>query len=421
MEHLLLVSAFVVLFYALISAIIPKTLLSAPLCFVAAGVVLSELLTLSVELDLAKLIEKVAELTLVILLFTDASRIDIRVLTRELGYPVRLLSIGMPLTIALGMLAAWWIFPEFTVWEAALLAAILAPTDAALGQAVVSSPRVPQRIRQALNVESGLNDGIAVPFVLLFASLAAVTAESDSVTHWLLFWAKQVTLGPAVGVAVGVVGGKLLDFAAAKGWVMDSFMQLSGIALAILAWSVATAVDGNAFIAAFTAGLAIASMTKAVKPVIQNFADTEGQLLSLVTFLLFGAVLVVPAFQTAGWSDWLYAILSLTVIRMIPVALSLIGTKVHRSTVLFLGWFGPRGLASVIFALLVTSKHTFPHGDELFTVAILTATLSVLVHGMTALPGVAWYSRIILAEEHQDRSEHRPVTEHPLRHRARHR
>ncbi|GAA4453510.1 cation:proton antiporter [Novipirellula rosea] len=418
MEHLLLVSAFVVLCYALVSAIIPKTLLTAPLCFVAAGVMLSEILTLSVELDLAKLIEKVAELTLVILLFTDASRIDVRVLTRELGYPVRLLSIGMPLTIGLGMLAAWWIFPEFTVWEAALLAAILAPTDAALGQAVVSSSRVPQRIRQALNVESGLNDGIAVPFVLLFASLAAVTSDSESVTHWLLFWAKQVTLGPVVGVAVGAIGGKLLDFATAKGWVMDSFMQLSGIALAILAWSIATTVDGNAFIAAFSAGLAIASMTQSVKPVIQNFAETEGQLLSLVTFLLFGAVLVVPAFRAAGWSDWLYAILSLTVIRMIPVTVSLIGTKLHRSTMLFMGWFGPRGLASVIFALLVTSEHTFPHGDSLFNVVILTATLSVLVHGMTALPGVAAYSRIIRAEEHQDRSEHDPVTEHPLRHRV---
>ncbi|GAA5505769.1 sodium:proton antiporter [Novipirellula caenicola] len=418
MEPLLLVSAFVVLAYAMISAVIPKTLLTAPLCFVAAGVLLSEILTSSVELDLAKLIEKVAELTLVILLFTDASRIDARVLTRELGYPVRLLGIGMPLTIALGTLAAWWIFPELTVWEGALLAAILAPTDAALGQAVVSSSRVPQRIRQALNVESGLNDGIAVPIVLLFASLAANTPASDSVTHWVFFWAKQVTLGPVVGVAVGAIGGKLLDFAAAKGWVMDTFMQLSGIALAILAWSIATVVDGNAFIAAFTAGLAIASMTQSVKPVIQDFADTEGQLLSLVTFMLFGAVLVVPAFQSAGWSDWLYAILSLTAIRMIPVAISLIGTKVHPSTVLFMGWFGPRGLASVIFALLVTSKNSFPHGESLFNVAILTATCSVVVHGMTSLPGAALYSRIIQAEAHQERFEHHEVTEHPLRHRV---
>lgn len=413
MEHLLLILAVLIVAYAVVSALVPRTFLTAPIVFVGAGVLLSGVLSSTLEADASELVEHVAELTLVVLLFTDASRINARVLMRELGFPVRLLGIGLPLTILLGAIVAKLMFPSWPIWEAALLSAILAPTDAALGQAVVTSPKVPQRIRQALNVESGLNDGIAVPFVLLFASLAAM--HVDSAAHWTRFVVMQVTLGPIAGIAVGAIGGRLIESCSRRGWVSDSFQKLSGVALAVLAWAGATAIGGNGFIAAFTAGLAIGCSTETVRSKIQEFGETEGELLSLMAFLLFGAVLVVPAFRLATPMDWGYAVLSLTLVRIVPVALSLVGTNVQWATAGFFGWFGPRGLASLIFALLVTRELELPHGEHIFTIAMLTATLSVILHGVTALPGATWYGRVMASESCQSGCEHESVTDHPLR------
>ena len=418
MEHLLLILAFAILGYAIVSALVPRTILTAPIILVATGVVLSRSTGIGIEHEGAEILEVIAELTLVILLFTDASRIDLRSLVKEVGMPVRMLGIGLPLTIGLGVIVGKMLLPEFSWWEAALLSAILAPTDAALGQAVVSSEQVPARIRQALNVESGLNDGIAVPFVMFFAALAATESEAASAAYWFGFVARQVTLGPLVGVAVGVIGGRVIEAAAHRGWVDESFRKLSGLALAVLAWAGAAAVGGNGFIAAFVCGLAIGASTMVVKPAIQEFGETEGQLLSLVSFLLFGGLFVLPAIRSAGAADWLYAILSLTVVRMVPVAISLIGMKTHSSTLLFLGWFGPRGLASLIFALIVSSDHVFPHGDQLFTITMLTATLSILAHGVTAVPGSNFYARIVNSQSCQAGCEHEEVDEHPLRHKV---
>jgi NhaP-type Na+/H+ or K+/H+ antiporter len=416
-EQILLVLAIVILAYSLFSALVPRTILTAPMLFVAAGVVLGDLAAVSIETDAGVLLEVIAELTLVLLLFTDASRIDVRSLRRELGFPIRLLGIGLPMTILLGTLVGKWLFPAFSWWEAALLSSILAPTDAALGQAVVSSPLVPSRIRQALNVESGLNDGIAVPFVMLFASLAAIHPEAASGSHWLVFWLKQVMLGPLAGVVVGQIGGRLIEAAADRGWVTESFMKLSGIAFAILAWAGAGAIGGNGFIAAFVCGMTIGVSTMVVKSSIQEFGETEGQMLSLAAFLLFGATLVLPTLRDATAIDWGYAVLSLTLIRMLPVAIALAGSRVNTSTVAFLGWFGPRGLASLIFALLVVREHEFPHERQLLTIAMLTATLSIVLHGASAVPGAKWYARIINSSKCREGCEHEAVTEYALRHR----
>ena len=414
---ILLLIAIVTLCYAGFSALVPKTILTAPIVFVLVGILLSPPIRSAIDSDAGELLEVVAELTLVILLFTDASRINAQALLREVGIPLRLLGIGLPLTIGLGAIVGKLLLPEFSWWEVALLSAILAPTDAALGQAVVSSEQVPAKIRQALNVESGLNDGIAVPFVLLFAALAATHPETAPATHWLVFWAMQVMLGPLAGMVVGVFGGRVLEAAAKRGWVDESFRKLSGIGLAILAWSGATAIGGNGFIAAFVCGMSIGCSTMVVKPAIQEFGETEGQLLSLTSFLLFGAMFVLPSLQSAGLQDWAYAVLSLTAIRILPVVVSLIGGKLQFATTMFLSWFGPRGLASLIFALLVTREHMFPHGEQLFTIAMLTATLSIVAHGVTAVPGAAWYARIVNAHTCKGGCEHEPVMEHALRHR----
>ena len=417
MEHLLLIISIVILGYAVVSVLVPRTILTAPIIFVSIGILLSSFIDVDAEKE-GKVLELVAELTLVILLFTDASRIDTWSLLKEFGLPLRLLGIGLPLTIGLGVVVGRLLLPEFSWWEIALLAAILAPTDAALGQAVVSSKHVPLRIRQALNVESGLNDGIAVPFVMLFAALAATHPESAGTAHWLIFVAKQVTLGPLVGLTVGLIGGYIIEAATGRGWVDVSFRKLSGIALAVLAWAGATSVGGNGFIAAFVCGMAIGTFTKVVKPAIQEFGETEGQLLSLISFLLFGAFFVLPSIRSATAMHWIYAVFSLTIIRTIPVSLSLIGTKVQSATTLFLGWFGPRGLASLIFALLVTHEHTFQHGDQIFTIAMLTASLSVVAHGVTAVPASYWYAKHVNSHTCQPGCEHESTLEFPLRHRS---
>ncbi len=412
MTHLLLMLALLVLAYATVSNLIPKIALTAPLVFAAAGVLISTALTSSIHSDARELLKHVAELTLVVVLFTDASRINARVLLDELGFPVRLLGIGMPLTILLGAVIAKLLFPAWSVWEATLLSAMLTPTDAALGQAVVESERVPQRIRQALNVESGLNDGIAVPIVLLFASLADAQVKVDSATTWLHFLSLQLSLGPLVGIAAGGLGGRLLETTFGRGWTSERYLKLSGIAIPVLAWAGATAIGGNGFIAAFCAGLAVGCSTTSVRSRIQEFGEGEGTLLSMVAFLLFGATLVMPTLSAAQPHDWYYAALSLTVVRLLPVGIALIGMKNQPSTTIFLGWFGPRGLATLIFALLVSTEFDLPHGSRIFTIAVLTAIMSLILHGITSLPGANWYGSLMDKEDLKNECEHVIVTEH---------
>lgn len=412
-----LVVAFAILGFGLISRRLQKSLLTPPMAFVALGWLVSgqELGLLDLRPE-GELIHLLAEITLVMVLFTDASRIDLGLLRREHNLPARLLLLGMPLCIALGAVVAGFLFAgRFTFWEAALLAAILTPTDAALGQAVVSSPLVPVRVRQTINVESGLNDGIALPVVLVFLSLCASEVPGKGgASYWLRFGALQVTLGPLVGIAVGWAGGRLVDRAARVGWMNDAFQHLSALGLALLAYATAEQVGGNGFIAAFCAGLLLGNVTKGRCGKLYEFAEAEGQLLTLLVFLIFGAVMVPELAGHLGWRAVLYAVLSLTVIRMVPAALALVGAELRWETVLFLGWFGPRGIASILFGLLVVERSVLAARHEILTVVILTVLLSVAAHGLTAYPAAAWYAR---RTDRLDReaAEKREVSEMPLR------
>ena len=409
MEGLLLLIAGVTFGFALVSNRFEKSLITPPMVFSGIGVLvalfLPEMLS---KFDGRAVLEIVAELTLVVVLFTDASRIRLRLLFRQYRLPLRLLGVGLPLTVLLGALAAKIIVPDFSIWEAALLGAILAPTDAALGQAVVSSKKIPERIRQSLNVESGLNDGIVLPLVMLFAVLSSVNAESEQ--NWLVYWTLQVTLGPLVGIAVGLVGGYLLKTSRNAGWLNEDFQRLSGIALALLAWAGALHVGGNGFIAAFVAGMCISIYSDSIGQSMRDFGEAEGQLLSLATFLLFGAVLIVPAFKAITVGCLIYALLSLTVVRMLPVMLALRGLNIKKPTFWFLGWFGPRGLASLLFALLVVSEFEMPHGEVILNFAVATVLLSMTAHGLSAIPGAELYSRQLKSSE--DSFEHEPCEHH---------
>ena len=331
-------------------------------------------------------VRALAEATLALVLFSDASRIDLIALRREISLPARLLGIGLPLTIAFGALAAAVIFGELTFWEAVIVGVILAPTDAALGQAVVTEPRVPGRIRQALNVESGLNDGICVP--LLFAAVAAADIEShisEGRTGMTLLL-EEVGYGVLAGVAAALVIGAVVIHAGRRDLIQGSWRQVIPAAGAALAYGTASALGGSGFIAAFVAGIVFRGVIKRDPEDMNRLTEEVGGALNGVTFIIFGAILLGPALGELSWSLVLYAVLSLTVVRMVPVAIALLGSRVRLPTLGFLAWFGPRGLASIVFAVIVIEESQLPHEHLIVLAIYLTVGLSVFAHGLTAAP-----------------------------------
>ena len=378
--------------FSLVSARLRGTILTAPLIFAVFGFAISVYGFDSFNIDLGhSAIHLIAETTLILVLFSDAARIDIAQVREDHNLPQRMLLIGMPMLMLLGTLIASFMFPHFSFWEAALLAALLAPTDAALGQMVVSAKIVPVRIRQAINIESGLNDGIALPAVLLFAALAGMQANVSSTGQWVTFFILQILLGPMVGILIGLVGARLIDTSTRRRWIIEAFQGIAILALAILLYTIAEAMGGNGFIAAFVGGMVFGNNLQHDCDFLFEFMETEGQLLMLITFFVFGAVLLPEAMTHISISYVCYALLSLTVIRVIPIMLSLIGARIHFATQLFLGWFGPRGLASILFVLLILEETHIPHRHELLTISILTVAFSIILHGISAAPYARWY------------------------------
>jgi len=407
--------AFAICFFGLISGRAERSPLTAPLFFTAIGVGMSGLGLGWLGMDIeGEVVQGLAELTLVLVLFTDATRIDLTCLRRERALPLRLLALGLPLSILFGTAVAIWLFPSISVAEAALLATILAPTDAALGQAVVSNARVPIRIRQTLNVESGLNDGIALPLVLVLASLAGALEEGGDVAYWIQFALLAVTLGPAVGAGIGWLGGRLISLSIERKWMSPPFQRIAALGLSLLAFGGAELIGGNGFIAAFVAGLILGNTARDVCPCLYDFGEAEGQLLALLVFLIFGAALVPDALAHVGFAEVGYALLSLTLIRLLAVAVSLLGSGLRAPSVAFLGWFGPRGLASILFILLVVEPGRLESATLLETVVVLTVLLSTVLHGITAYPFAARYADYA-AGATDAHEEHRLVDAHPVR------
>ncbi len=375
-----------VLAYALVSRRLERTPATGPMVFVAFGILIGTAGLDVVELGMDEgAVRTLAEATLVLLLFTDAIRIDLRRLRQQIQLPARLLGIGLPLTVVAGTATALLLFPQLGLWEAALLAAILSPTDAALGQAVVANPRVPVRVRQALNVESGLNDGMMLPVITLLLALAATGIDLETPGYWTEFAAEQIGYGILVGIIGGYLGGRLIREFAGRDWMDGAFRQLATLAVGVGSFALAEAVDGNGFVAAFVAGLAFGAAARDYCSGVYDFAEDQGQLLALLTFLFFGATLAGPALGDLTWRIGLYALLSLTVVRMVPVAISLVGTRLRLPTVGYLGWFGPRGLASILFGLFILEKAELPVADDVFDVVVWTVLASVMLHGVTSL------------------------------------
>jgi sodium/hydrogen antiporter len=324
-------------------------------------------------------------------LFSDAARVPLRDLRADAGRCVRLLALGLPLTVVAGWVLAAWLLPGLGGWLALLVGAALAPTDAALGASVVTNPVVPARVRRLITVESGLNDGIVTPIV--FVALAgAVSAEGLANAPGPAAALLDLVIGAAVGGAVGAVGGRLLREARIRGWAAEELSGIAVLGLAAAAYAAALVAQGNGFVAAFCGGLTFGATAGRRGRAELAFTEQAGSLLGLIVWLAFGAIAVPVLLDHAGWTTLLYAVLSLTVIRMVPVAVAMLGAGMDARTVLFVGWFGPRGLASLVFAL-ITLEELGPTADD--TVAVITGTvlLSVLVHGVSAAPLAARYGR----------------------------
>jgi len=396
---MVLITAFLVLLllYSLTSRLLERTVVTAPILFALGGMGLA----LSVPGAGAVGVEReslllLAEIGLVMLLFTDATHVSPKSLGGKGRLPLRLLTTGMLLTIVLGAAAALAIFPSLSLWEAGILAAILAPTDAGLGQVIVQSPRVPQRIRQALNVEAGLNDGLSVPFLMCFIAIARAGTEGGGAVL-LRYVFEQLGLGALVGLGIGLAGGVLLGQADRRGWMADSVRQLGLVTLPILCVLACKPTGGSMFIAAYVAGFAVQVGFPGAGSHAAEFTEGWGQLFDLFIFFFFGLFLAL-SFGRFTAAHYLYALLSLTVVRMLPVAVALAGTRLSAATVLFMGWFGPRGLASIVLGLVFLEEQARLPGEDTVKLAVMvTVMASIFAHGATALPGIGAYARRVEA------------------------
>jgi NhaP-type Na+/H+ or K+/H+ antiporter len=402
MFGLALVAAFI-LAYALVSKRLSTTSVTGPMLFMVFGYLIGpralDVVTLGLDSTLVQLF---LEGTLVIVLFTDAAVIDTRAVRQEAFLPGRLLGIGLPLTIVAGTLAALVFFDQLGFWQAAIIAVVLAPTDAALGQSVVTNKSVPAMVRQGLSVESGLNDGIVVPFLTI--AIAGAAKEMHTGAEIAEVFITEIGWAIVAGLLVGWLGAKAVKFAGERNWMTRDWRLIAAPILALLAFAVADPIGGSGFIAAFVAGITFGTQIRSVYPDICDFSEGVSHLLTVVAFLIFGALILGPSVSSMSWTMVAFAVVSLTIVRMIPVLLALIGTGLRIPTVAYVGWFGPRGIASLVFAGTVVVESDAVAAPFVVAVVSVTVALSVFAHGASAVPLSQMYAKWFRREESQDDS-----------------
>jgi NhaP-type Na+/H+ or K+/H+ antiporter len=385
-ESLALLAGFV-LIYSTIAGGVERSWVSGPMVFTAFGFLIGpaglDLLSFETDREALKLL---AEFALALILFTDAADADLPVLRKVAGLPARLLLIGLPLTILLGYVSGQFLALDLSMIEIALIATMLAPTDAALGKAVVSNEAVPANIRQSLNLESGLNDGICVPILFLFLALAQDVEIDGGAWHLAVgLVGGQIGIGLVVGLVLTMLVVELIKLAGHRHWLTPTWTQIPVVALACACFATAQFLGGSGFIAAFTGGLLFGGLEHRHRKIFLRAAEGTGDTLALLTWVVFGSAVIGQAIGNFSWRILLYAVLSLTLIRMLPVFLSLAGSKLTTLDKLFIGWFGPRGLASIVFAVIIVNSG-LPNSGTMSMVVVMTVILSVLAHGITANP-----------------------------------
>ena len=372
--------------YSLVAGRVERAAASGPIVFVVSGFIMGPMVIGWFNGDVSRDgIKVLADLTLALILFIDAANADFSVLKKQLRIPSRMLLVGLPGVIFLGTLTAAVLFDSLSLLEAAILGTMLAATDAALGKAVVTNKAVPNQIREGLNLESGLNDGLCVPILFLFIALELGNVEGSGTMHALSLVVQELGIGLVVGLGLTAVGAKAFKWCTEKGWVTEIWRQVIVVALSIACFSVAQSLHGSGYIAAFVGGLLFGYITKDATHKLVLAAEGVGETLALTTWFVFGAGVIGQCFQAFTWEMVIYAFLSLTVIRMLPIFLSLSGTAENVDSKLFLGWFGPRGLASIVFAIIVLNRGV-PNAKFLAMVVVLTVFSSLVAHGISANP-----------------------------------
>jgi NhaP-type Na+/H+ or K+/H+ antiporter len=392
--------ALVCYIYILLAGRLQQTPISGALLFLFVGLILGPACLGWLRINVtSENLKTAAELTLALILFTDAANANLPLLRNHVRLPMRLLGLGLPLTILFGFGVGLFLFPAFNLTEVAILSVVLAPTDAALGQSVVTNPLVPAAIREDLSVESGLNDGVCVPFLVSLLAFAHRPAEAYGLLVLTKLFIQQLGIGVLVGSSIALIGAWSRDRCRERCWIPTDWQPVLAIAMAVACFSVAQQIGGSGFIACFTAGLVYGGLTRSHKQEELVAAEATGDVLSLVTWVAFGSEVAGKAIGNLNWSILFYALLSLTVVRMVPVALATRGLNLSRWTTFFVGWFGPRGLASIVFAVLVLDEK-LPHGHQIIATIAFTILLSVIAHGITAPGLVCRYGRFL--ERHRN-------------------
>jgi NhaP-type Na+/H+ or K+/H+ antiporter len=383
----LAVLALFIFCYSLVAGRIERMAMSGPIVFVLVGFLMGPLGLGWFKGEASNTdLRVLADLTLALVLFIDAANADFSILKKQLHIPSRMLLLGLPGVIVLGTVLAALLFNALTLFEAAILGTMLAATDAALGKAVLTNKNVPAKIREGLNIESGLNDGLCVPILLVFIALASGTAgEGGSTMLALSLVAQELGIGLVVGVGLAAIGSRLIKFCWRRGWITEIWMQITVVGLAISCFAVAQSLHGSGYIAAFVGGLVFGYKAKEATHKLVLAAEGIGETLALMTWMVFGAAVIGQVFNYFTWQVVVYALLSLTVVRMLPVFVCLAGTGEDARSRLFLGWFGPRGLASIVFAIIVLNEN-LPGGKLMALVVVCTVFFSLIAHGISANP-----------------------------------
>jgi NhaP-type Na+/H+ or K+/H+ antiporter len=384
-----------VLCYAVVSGLVKRWYVAPALVFVVCGIMLGPFVfnVIDVGTDAASF-TVIAQLALTVILFNQAAQLDLSTVFRRREVTFRLLVIGIPLALVLGTVTALLVLPVMPLWEAVCLAAIVAPTEVALIDALLEDKRIPERIRHALSAESGFYDGFALAALLAALALASERTDPDA-SRWTLFLVRTEVVSVAVGLAIGAIGGLVLARSQKREWMSDTWAQLATLAVALVCFQVGEGLHGSGFVAAFAGGLAFAFMAKraGVPPDIQ-VSDAAGQLLELMVFAMFGSYAVVVGWRDAGWRVVVFAVLALFAVRMVAVSAALIRSDLPARNRLFIGWFGPRGIGTLVLGLLVVERGQIEQESLIIQVVVVTVTLSLVLHSLTAWPGIKWLTAV---------------------------
>lgn len=382
----------VVLLWALVARRLGRLSITSAIAVVVAGALLTagSHPVIQIQLD-TKIVERGVELTLAILLFIDATEVPGGILVRERGALTRLLGIALPLSLIVAWLAGFVLFSERDAWLLAVLAIIVVPVDLAPAVAIVRDRRVPERLREIMNVEAGLNDGVVAPLFLF--CLAGATAKHAPAVQALKDAVPAILVAVGVGGAIGLSGAIALGWSSRRNWTEPSSLRLGVVALPVMTYVLAVALGGNGFVAAFVAGILFALRDHGLPREALQLTEDVATLLSLCVWFVFGRAVDQVLHAGVRLDVVAYAILALTVVRIVPVMVALRGTSISRLEAFFLGWMGPRGLASLVFGLLAVVALNGEPSSLTAQVMVITVLLSVILHGASAAPIAAAFAR----------------------------